>query len=104
MRVVDTGDARGAGSGAQVPVVIPSDHDFRHPGHGRRESVAPYTGRLIRQVGAPVVDQITGLPPAVALQQSRGTPGRRSTVGTVPTPSRAPSGGPVRDDDAGASR
>ena len=32
-----------------------------------------------------VVDEITGLPPAVALQQSRGTPSSRSTVGTVTT-------------------
>src|ERR671927_335521 len=49
------------------------------------ESVAPYARRLIHQVGAPVVDEITGLPPAVALQQSRGTPSSRSTVGTVTT-------------------
>src|SRR4051812_32780185 len=49
------------------------------------ESVAPYARRLIQQVGAPVVDEITGLPPAVALQQSRGTPSSRSTVGTVTT-------------------
>ena len=38
------------------------------------ESVAPYARRLIQQVGAPVVDEITGLPPAVALQQSRARP------------------------------
>jgi len=49
------------------------------------ESVAPYARRLIQQVGAPVVREITGLPPAVALQQSRGTPSSRSTVGTVTT-------------------
>ncbi|WP_138757341.1 excinuclease ABC subunit UvrA [Modestobacter altitudinis] len=49
------------------------------------ESVAPYARRLIQQVGAPVVDEITGLPPAVALQQSRGAPSSRSTVGTVTT-------------------
>src|ERR1700709_393882 len=49
------------------------------------ESVAPYARRLIQQVGAPVVDEITGLPPAVALQQSRGTPSSRSTVGTLTT-------------------
>src|SRR5436309_12993176 len=46
------------------------------------ESVAPYARRLIRQVTAPKVDDITGLPPAVALQQRRGTPSTRSTVGT----------------------
>jgi excinuclease ABC subunit A len=49
------------------------------------ESVAPYARRLIQQVGAPAVGEITGLPPAVALQQSRGTPSSRSTVGTVTT-------------------
>ncbi|WP_138731467.1 excinuclease ABC subunit UvrA [Modestobacter excelsi] len=49
------------------------------------ESVAPYARRLIQQVGAPVVDEISGLPPAVALQQSRGAPSSRSTVGTVTT-------------------
>src|SRR5438105_1755630 len=49
------------------------------------ESVAPYVGRLIRQVGAPKVEQITGLPPAVALQQQRGVATSRSTVGTLTT-------------------
>jgi excinuclease ABC subunit A len=47
------------------------------------ESVAPYARRLIDQVGVPDVDAITGLPPAVALQQARGTPGTRSSVGSV---------------------
>jgi len=49
------------------------------------ESVAPYARRLIAQVGAPNVREITGLPPAVALQQARGVPGSRSTLGTVTT-------------------
>ena len=49
------------------------------------ESVAPYARRLLNQVGAPDVDEITGLPPAVALQQRRGTPSTRSTVGTLTT-------------------
>ncbi|KPC54221.1 excinuclease ABC subunit UvrA [Amantichitinum ursilacus] len=47
------------------------------------ESVAPYARRLIDQAGVPDVDQIDGLPPAVALQQQRGTPTARSSVGTV---------------------
>ncbi len=47
------------------------------------ESVAPYARRLIDQVGVPDVDDITGLPPAIALQQARGTPGARSSVGSV---------------------
>jgi excinuclease ABC subunit A len=49
------------------------------------ESVAPYARRLIDQVGVPDVDDIEGLPPAVALQQQRGTPGARSSVGSVTT-------------------
>ncbi|WP_030808949.1 excinuclease ABC subunit UvrA [Streptomyces sp. NRRL S-337] len=49
------------------------------------ESVAPYARRLIHQVGAPKVEDITGLPPAVALQQRRSAPTSRSSVGTVTT-------------------
>jgi excinuclease ABC subunit A len=49
------------------------------------ESVAPYARRLIDQVGVPEVDSIDGLPPAVALQQQRGTPNARSSVGSVTT-------------------
>src|ERR1700760_3171266 len=43
------------------------------------ESVAPYARRLLDQVGAPHVQAITGLPPAVALKQRRGAPTVRST-------------------------
>ncbi|HVU71479.1 MAG TPA: ABC transporter, partial [Mycobacteriales bacterium] len=49
------------------------------------ESVAPYARRLLQQVGAPHVQSISGLPPAVALQQRRGVPSERSTVGTITT-------------------
>ncbi|HZV23007.1 MAG TPA: excinuclease ABC subunit UvrA [Luteimonas sp.] len=49
------------------------------------ESVAPYARRLIDQAGVPDVDAIEGLPPAVALQQQRGTPSVRSSVGSVTT-------------------
>jgi excinuclease ABC subunit A len=49
------------------------------------ESVAPYARRLIQQGHNPRVESITGLPPAVALQQRRGTPSSRSTVGTLTT-------------------
>ncbi|HEY3501275.1 MAG TPA: excinuclease ABC subunit UvrA [Actinocatenispora sp.] len=49
------------------------------------ESVAPYARRLIHQVGAPRVGEITGLPPAVALEQRRGPGTSRSSVGTVTT-------------------
>src|SRR3954463_13083750 len=49
------------------------------------ESVAPYTRRLFHQMGIPQVDEIEGLPPAVALQQQRGAPTTRSSVGSVST-------------------
>ncbi|MEH3089002.1 MAG: excinuclease ABC subunit UvrA [Microbacterium arborescens] len=49
------------------------------------ESVAPFARRLIQQGHDPHVDSITGLPPAVALQQRRGAPSSRSSVGTVTT-------------------
>lgn len=49
------------------------------------ESVAPYARRLIQQGNNPLVEAITGLPPAVALQQRRGAPSTRSSVGTVTT-------------------
>ncbi len=49
------------------------------------ESVAPYARRLFHQLGVPQVDAIEGLPPAVALQQQRGTPTTRSSVGSVTT-------------------
>ncbi|WP_460465944.1 excinuclease ABC subunit UvrA [Arthrobacter pigmenti] len=49
------------------------------------ESVAPYARRLIQQGHTPKVEEITGLPPAVALQQRRGAPSSRSTVGTLTT-------------------
>ncbi|MFG2972353.1 ABC transporter [Streptomyces sp. NPDC048331] len=47
------------------------------------ESVAPYARRLIHQIGAPKVDSVTGLPPAVSLEQRRSSPGSRSSFGTV---------------------
>lgn len=75
------------------------------------ESVAPYARRLIQQGHNPKVEMITGLPPAVALQQRRGAPSSRSTVGTVTTLSNSlrmlysragtyPSGAASLDSDA----
>jgi excinuclease ABC subunit A len=49
------------------------------------ESVSPYARRLFHQMPVPEVDEIDGLPPAVALQQQRGTPTVRSSVGSVST-------------------
>jgi excinuclease ABC subunit A len=49
------------------------------------ESVSPYARRLFHQMAVPDVDRIDGLPPAVALQQQRGSPTTRSSVGSVTT-------------------
>ena len=49
------------------------------------ESVAPYARRLFDQMGIPELDSVEGLPPAVALQQQRGSPTGRSSVGSVTT-------------------
>ena len=52
------------------------------------ESVSPYARRLFHQMAVPDVDDIEGLPPAVALQQQRGSPTTRSvsyTHLTLPT-------------------
>src|SRR5690349_11835051 len=49
------------------------------------ESVSPYARRLFHQMPVPEVDEVEGLPPAVALQQQRGTATTRSSVGSVTT-------------------
>lgn len=49
------------------------------------ESVSPYARRLFHQMPVPEVDEIDGLPPAVAQQQQRGSPTTRSSVGSVST-------------------
>jgi excinuclease ABC subunit A len=49
------------------------------------ESVSPYARRLFHQMAVPEIDSIEGLPPAVALQQQRGSPTTRSSVGSVTT-------------------
>ena len=49
------------------------------------ESVSPYARRLFHQMSIPDVDAIDGLPPAVALQQQRGAPTTRSSLGSVTT-------------------
>jgi excinuclease ABC subunit A len=49
------------------------------------ESVSPYARRLFNQMAIPEVNEIEGLPPAIALQQQRGTASTRSSVGSVTT-------------------
>ncbi|MBO9562714.1 MAG: excinuclease ABC subunit UvrA [Niastella sp.] len=49
------------------------------------ESVSPYARRLFHQMSIPEVDDIEGLPPAIALQQQRGGTSVRSSVGSVTT-------------------
>jgi len=49
------------------------------------ESVSPYARRLFNQMSIPEVDEIEGLPPAIALQQQRGSSSTRSSVGSVTT-------------------
>src|SRR4051812_16502254 len=48
------------------------------------ESVSPYARRLFNQMSVPEVDEIDGLPPAVALQQQRGSPTTPPSLGSVP--------------------
>ena len=62
---------------------------FAESQHRYLDSVSPYARRLIDQVDEPVVDSIEGLPPAVALQQQRGAPSVRSSVGSITTISNA---------------
>ena len=44
------------------------------------ESVSPYARRLFHQMPVPDVDEVEGLPPAVALQQQRGSPTTRTAT------------------------
>ncbi len=84
---------------------------FAQAQHRYLESVSPYARRLLRQVEAPQVDAVTGMPPAVALEQRRSVPSSRSTVGTISTTSNLlrmllsrcgdyPPGAPRLDSDA----
>ena len=55
------------------------------------ESVSPYARRLFHQMAVPEVDSVEGLPPAVALQQQRGSavPGVGHDEGARPLVKRA---------------
>ena len=73
---------RRVGFGQVVPRLR---HALRRGAAAYLESVSPYARRLFHQMGVPEVDEIDGLPPAVALQQQRGSPTTRSSVGSVTT-------------------
>ena len=80
--VVFTGVSRG--------LVQASPARSRHrstPGAQRRHRIglARMHSARFHQLGVPEVDRIDGLPPAVALQQQRGSPSTRSSVGSVTT-------------------
>jgi excinuclease ABC subunit A len=47
------------------------------------ESLSTYTRQFLERVSRPDVDEIQGLPPAVAVQQTNPTKSSRSTVGTA---------------------
>jgi excinuclease ABC subunit A len=47
------------------------------------ESLTPYARQFVRVMERPNVDHITGLPPAVAIEQRASHAGRRSTVATL---------------------
>ncbi|MFH1488331.1 MAG: excinuclease ABC subunit UvrA, partial [Pseudomonadota bacterium] len=47
------------------------------------ESLAPYVRQYVRILERPEVDQVSGLPPTVAIQQRISHAGRRSTVATL---------------------
>ena len=78
--VVFTG-VSGSGKSSLAFGTLYAEAQRRYP-----ESVAPYARRLFHQMGIPDVDEIDGIPPAVALQQQqRGTPTTRGSVGSVTT-------------------
>lgn len=49
------------------------------------DSIAPFARRLIHTAIDPQVRDITGLPPAVAIEQRQAAPSSRSSVGTITT-------------------
>lgn len=53
------------------------------------ETINPYVRRLLRRLAKPAVDNISGLPPAIALEQPRTVASSASTVGSVSTVSTA---------------
>ncbi|MEV0248829.1 excinuclease ABC subunit UvrA [Nocardia sp. NPDC050712] len=68
----------GSGKSSLAFGTLYADSQYRY-----LESVAPYARRLLQQLPLPDVDEISGLPPAVALGQRRAVASSRSTVGTV---------------------
>ncbi|MFD9335428.1 hypothetical protein ACFWBF_13630, partial [Streptomyces sp. NPDC060028] len=55
------------------------------PGSGTSTGTGTGNSRRTFIAGAAAVGEITGLPPAVSLEQRRSAPGARSSVGTVTT-------------------
>lgn len=56
---------------------------FREAQRRYLESFSTYARIFLDRLGTPNVEEITGLPPAVAVRQRRGGGGSRSTVGTL---------------------
>ena len=47
------------------------------------ETFSPYTRQFLDRMDKPKVDRITGIPPAIAIEQSNQVKSTRSTVGTI---------------------
>src|SRR3954465_3417115 len=47
------------------------------------ETFSPYTGQFLARMDKPRVDEIRGIPPAIAIEQSNNVKSTRSTVGTM---------------------
>src|SRR4029450_1425314 len=58
-----------SGSGKSSPAFAPL---YAEAPRRYLESVSPYARRLFHQMSVPGVDEVEGIPPAVALQQQRG--------------------------------
>src|SRR5271154_6389028 len=47
------------------------------------ETFSPYTRQFLERMDKPKVDEILGIPPAIAIEQSNNVKSTRSTVGTM---------------------
>src|SRR5260370_1494431 len=48
------------------------------------ETFSPYTRQFLERMDKPLVDEILGIPPAIAIEQANRVRSTRSTVGTLP--------------------